>query len=77
MGYYGQPEMVGYGEGEQQFAEEYPGVAGYGEPEFGEPEFAGYDGYTRDMPPASTPGAHCQLTSTVMKDLKGTRLPRL
>jgi hypothetical protein len=56
MGYYGQPEMVGYGEAEQQFAEEYPGVGVYGEPEFGESEFAGYDGYTRDMPPAFNPG---------------------
>lgn len=56
MGYYGQPEMVGYGEAEQQFAEEYPGVAEYGEREFGEPEFAGYDGYTRDMPPAFNAG---------------------
>ena len=56
MGHYGEPEMVGYGEAEQQFAEEYPGVAEYGDPEFSEPEFAGYDGYTRDMPPAFNAG---------------------
>jgi len=36
MGYYGEPtEMVGYGE--QEFAEDYPGV-GY----YGEPDYAGY-----------------------------------
>ena len=56
MGYYGQPEMVAYGEAEQQFAEEYPGVAEYGDPEFSEPEFAGYGDYTRDMPPAFNAG---------------------
>ena len=52
MGYYGQaPEMVGYGEAEPQFAEDYPSVGDYGEP-----EFAGYEGYTRDMPPAFNAG---------------------
>jgi hypothetical protein len=52
MGYYGQtPEMVGYGEVEPQFAEDYPGVGDYGEA-----EFAGYGGYTRDMPPAFNAG---------------------
>ena len=57
MGYYAQaPEMVGYGEAEPQFAEDYPGMAFYGEPEFAEPEFAGYSGYTRDMPPAFNAG---------------------
>jgi len=55
MGYYGQaPEMVGYGE--QEFAETDPNVSYYGEPEFGEPEFAGYGGYTRDMPPSFNAG---------------------
>ena len=39
MGYYGEPtEMVGYGE--QEFAEEYPGISYYGEPD--------YSGYTRE-----------------------------
>ena len=39
MGYYGEPtEMVGYGE--HEFAEEYPGVSYYGEPD--------YSGYVRE-----------------------------
>lgn len=55
MGYYGQPpEMVGYGE--QEFAETDPNVSYYGETEFGEPEFAGYGGYTRDLPPSFNAG---------------------
>lgn len=54
MGYYGQaPEMVGYGEPE--FAEEYPGVGYYGEPE--------YAGYTRESEPAFNPG--CPIPTNV------------
>lgn len=57
MGHYGQtPEMIGYGETQQQFAEDYPGVSFYGEQDFAEPEFAGYSGYTRDMPPSFNAG---------------------
>lgn len=53
MGYYGQaPEMVGYGEPE--FAEEYPGVAYYGEPD--------YSGYVREDA-AFNPG--CPLPTNV------------
>lgn len=55
MAAYGEmPEMVGYGYadadgyGEQEFAEEYPGVAGYDETEMG--------GYVRDVPPAFNAG---------------------
>jgi hypothetical protein len=54
MGYYGQaPEMVGYGE--PDFAEEYPGVAYYGEPE--------YAGYVRETEAAYNAG--CPLPTNV------------
>lgn len=54
VGYYGQaPEMVGYGEPE--FAEEYPGVSYYGEPD--------YAGYVRETDSAFNPG--CPLPTNV------------
>jgi hypothetical protein len=54
MGYYSQaPEMVGYGEPE--FAEEYPGVGYYGEPD--------YAGYVRETSSAFNPG--CPLPTNV------------
>jgi hypothetical protein len=54
MGYYGQaPEMAGYGEPE--FAEEYPGVSYYGEPD--------YSGYARQTEGAFNPG--CPLPTNV------------
>jgi hypothetical protein len=56
LNYYGQvPEMVGYGEPETQYAEDYPGVAYYGEPD--------YSGYVRQRPPAFNPG--CPLPTNV------------
>src|SRR6267142_3483526 len=57
MGYYGNmPEMVGYGEPQMQFAEYYPGVGYYGEPQFAERELADYAGYVRATAPAFNPG---------------------
>jgi len=54
MGYYGQAnEMVGYGEPE--FAEDYPGVAYYGEPD--------YSGYVRESDAGFNPG--CPLPTNV------------
>ena len=44
--------MVGYGE--QEFAEDYPGVSYYGEPD--------YSGYTARRLPASIRDVPCQLT---------------
>ena len=56
MGYYGQvPEMVGYGEPEQQFADPYSGVGFYGEPD--------YSGYVRDGTQTYNPG--CPLPTNV------------
>lgn len=72
---YGQPEMVGYGEGYgdgyadgDTFAEEQPGVAEYADDyseygdyaEYGEP---GVDGYVRSAPPAFNAGCPLPLNT--------------
>ncbi len=63
-GPYGQPpELVGYGEPERQFADDYPPLGYYGETEFAQPEFGNYDGYTREMSPSFNPG--CPLPTNV------------
>jgi hypothetical protein len=72
MGYYGQtPEMVGYGEADPQFAEDYPGVSFYGEQDFAEPEFAGYSGYTRDTPPSFNAGCPLPTNLSGYDDVDG------
>jgi hypothetical protein len=55
--------MVGYGE--PQFAEEYPGMAYYGEPEIG------YGGYVRDVAPAFNAGCPLPTNLSGFDDVDG------